>query len=173
MISWQFLTSIPAKVLKVSSYCIYLVQMFLNVLSSTLIFWTAWWRRNIFWSDSGVRIFSALTIIIWSRSFVGKFWSIHSWKFISIKKKVKVRSSKGLLCVNWNLNDLESTIYLPDALIWNKNKIALLRLKMKLYNILGSPEIDPSDAAQSCGHKTRNNDMVRISAHKFPPSKII
>ena len=43
---------------------------------------------------------------------------------------------------------------------------------MNLYNILGSPEIDPSDAAQSCDHKTRNNDMVRISAHKFSPSKI-
>ena len=48
------------------------------------------------------------------------------------------------------------------------------RLKMSLCNfILVLPEIDPSDAAQSCDHKTRNNDMVRISAHKFSPSKII
>ena len=33
------------------------------------------------------------------------------------------------------------------------------------------PEIDPSDAAQSCDHKTRNNDMVWIFTHKFSPSK--
>ena len=43
-----------------------------------------------------------------------------------------------------------------------------------LYNIILSlPEIDPSDAAQSCDQKTRKNDKVRISAHKFSPSKIM
>ena len=41
-----------------------------------------------------------------------------------------------------------------------------------LYNIIFYlPEIDPSNAAQRCELKTKNNDKVRISAHKFSPSK--
>ena len=53
-----------------------------------------------------------------------------------------------------------------------QSEIGVLPIIFAWFGIDALPEIDPSNAAQSCDHKTRNNDMVWISAHKFSPSQI-